>query len=181
MAKRAEGEKRKARKLRSRELKAVEHSGRVYVSADGRKVDAQEIDWDSEIRGLGLRMYARGRASRVLRYYVGRRRRLVKLADASVVNPKKERVLAADRLAELTSSRRDPFATGKGLAVRDLVAPFLEDAARRNSLAAREGRLAPVRRGTHRLRVPGDRQLGEDVRQPLTGRSRRRPASPRRR
>jgi integrase len=67
----------------------------------------------------------------VLRYYVGRRRRLVRLADAHVLNLKRARVLARERLAELTNTRRDPFAGRRGITLRELVPLFLEDAARR--------------------------------------------------
>jgi integrase len=131
MAKATEGANRGSRKLRSRELKGARHSGRVYVAADGRTAPAQEIEWDSEVRGLGLRKHATGRAAWVLRYYVGRRRRLVKLGDAGVLNLKQARDLARLRLAELTSTGRDPFGQRKGVCVRDLVPLFLEDAARR--------------------------------------------------
>lgn len=132
MVKPTKGEGRTgARKLRSRDLTAARHSGRVYAAADGRKVAAQEIAWDSEIRGLGLRALASGRSSWVLRYYVNGRRRLVRIGDPAVLGLPAARELARQRLAELTNTRSDPYQRGRGLPLAAIVPRFLDDAARR--------------------------------------------------
>lgn len=73
-----------AQKLTAKLVKNARHSGKVYVAADGSARPAKEVLWDTEVPGLGLRLFPGGRRAWVLRYTLGGRERLAKLANRAL-------------------------------------------------------------------------------------------------
>lgn len=69
--------RRTGRKLTVRGIKARTHTGASYGETGAAA--RQEILWDTEVPGLGLRVYPSGRRSWCLRYRVNGRRRIVTL------------------------------------------------------------------------------------------------------
>lgn len=55
-------------RLTVRQCKAARHSGTSYMGAQGKPIFRVEILWDSDARGLGLRLLSSGRKSWVFRY-----------------------------------------------------------------------------------------------------------------
>jgi len=75
----AHGGKPTAIRLTAALCKAARHSGRTYETPSGRQSPRQEILWDSEVRGFGLRLNVSGNHSWVVRFRHEGRQRLVRL------------------------------------------------------------------------------------------------------
>jgi integrase len=133
---RAKGQ-RTAKKLTTRTCSAAMHSGTCYTSGDGRTVPAREILWDSEVRGLGLRLHPSGSKTWVLRFRWRGRTRLRDLGsfpaiplDGPIGDPRHQsaRKIARRALGELAVGE-DPFPPAvKGATVDDVLVTFLEAA-----------------------------------------------------
>ncbi len=149
--------KRTATKLTMRACKAARHSGATFTAGDGREVPAREIVWDSEVRGLGLRLHPSGRKTWVLRYVRRGRTTLRPIADFGALpldgpadpRHKSARKLAQRALANLAAGL-DPFPDeGEGKTIADLEVDFMEDA---GSRGVRASTLAKYREAFRLLR-----------------------------
>ena len=131
---------RTSRKLKVRALKAAKHDGTTY-SEDGGGA-RQQILWDSEISGLGLRVYPSGRKSWVLRYRLGRRRRIVTLGQFGIFTLEEARDYAGEKLLELKKTGKDPLARS---AIGETVAEVIPRYLRAKAAEVKESTLATYR------------------------------------
>ena len=74
---------------------------------DGQKV---RILWDSQVKGLGLRVSTAGTKAYVLSYRINGRKRIATLARASEISLKRVRELAGDQLVRIRMGELDPLA-----------------------------------------------------------------------
>lgn len=141
----------------------AEHSGAGYVGAAGRRNARQEILWDVELRGLGLRLLPTGRKTWVLRYRHEGRQRIVKLADFGLLTLEEARQRARKAQVKVFDGE-DPFADGDESLTLEQFAPQFEEHCRQRA------RCGEIRQSTAHsyldtlrnvLRVLGDRKLGE--------------------
>jgi Arm DNA-binding domain len=91
--------RRTARKLTARQAAAACHSGSSYTNQAGRVLYRQEILWDLEVPGFGLRVLPTGRKSWVLHFRVQFRLRLAVLGSAGVLTLDQARRIASSPLA----------------------------------------------------------------------------------
>ena len=153
---------RTARKLTARGVKGVKHSG---LESGGKA--RQEIAWDTEIPGLGLRAYPSGRRSWVLRYRFRGRQRIRVIGTYGVFSLEKARAKARALLVELDKQPGDdPLARPEVMpTVAEFAQDFLSHKASRvkaSTLASYGTRLRHVERAFGHLGV--DQVQDADVR-----------------
>jgi integrase len=93
--------KRTAFRLTLRECKAARHSGTSYTTKKEKTVFRVEVLWDSEMRGLGLRLLPSGRKTWVLRYRLRGRQHMNDLGDFGTFTLKQARARARQFLAQI--------------------------------------------------------------------------------
>lgn len=93
--------------------KEARHSLEHRVSPSGRTSARKEVLWDSDLRGLGLRLHPNGRKTWIVRYAHERRERTVRLADFGLLTVEEARKRAAKVLLKAVDGE-DPFARGDG-------------------------------------------------------------------
>ena len=94
------------------------------MGADGWRVARQEILWDAELRGLGLRLLPTGNKSWVIRYQHEGRQRIVKLADFALLTLEEARQRARKARVKVVDGE-DPFADGdEGLTLEQFAPQF---------------------------------------------------------
>ena len=96
--------------------KEARHSGEHRVAPSGRTIARKEVLWDSDLRGLGLRLHPNGRKTWIVRYAHERRERTVRLADLGLLTVEEARKRAARVLLQAVDGA-DPFARGDGTTV----------------------------------------------------------------
>lgn len=95
-------------------VQALKYRGREYVGSDGKPKFEPHIVWDSTVSEtkpkFGVRVSPTGKRTFVVRYRVGRRRRLYTLGEFDVdgLTVQKARGEAEDLLAEIRTEKRDP-------------------------------------------------------------------------
>jgi integrase len=118
--------RRTGRKLTVRGIKARTHTGASYGETGAAA--RQEILWDTEVPGLGLRVYPSGRRSWCLRYRVNGRRRIVTLGVYGVLTLEMARDEARGHLVDLKRTRKDPLTRPQEIpTIRDLISQYVED------------------------------------------------------
>jgi Arm DNA-binding domain len=119
--------RRTAEKLTSRVVATARHSGSSYSDKAGSVLYRQEILWDLEVPGLGLRLLPSGRKSWVLHFRVQFRTRLAVLGSAGVLTLDQARRLARGKLVDLDRTGRDPLPRQKrGEALAECTPLFLD-------------------------------------------------------
>jgi len=125
-----------AKKLTLDLIKRARHSGRVYAGANGTERPAREVLWDTEVRGLGVRLFPNGRRTWVLRYHAAGRERVRRLSR-QFLTLAEARALARTVLAEVArgevlGSEVDPLARReRGSTVAEVAKDYLADTATR--------------------------------------------------
>lgn len=143
--------RRTGQKLTVRGIKARTHTGASYGETGAAA--RQEILWDTEVPGLGLRVYPSGRRSWCLRYRVNGRRRIVTLGVYGVLTLEMARDEARGHLVDLKRTRKDPLTRCREIpTIGGLIAQYVEDRRgdvrrkelKASTLAAYEGKLALI-------------------------------------
>ena len=80
------------------------------IIRDAKTDGSIRIIWDSQIKGLGLRISTKGTKSYVLSYRINGRKRIATLARASEISLKRVRELAGDQLVRIRMGELDPLA-----------------------------------------------------------------------
>ncbi len=146
---------RTGRKLTVRSIKSARHTGTWYGERD--RGARQEVLWDTEVPGLGLRLYPSGRRSWCLRYRVNGRRRIVTLGAFGVFTLDTARDEARARLVELKQTRTDPLAKPREIPTAKQVAAMYVEERRRevkpSTLETYRAKLKLVERALGSLRV----------------------------
>ncbi len=134
-------------KLTAKMIKALVYEGQVYIRR-GRKVETRDVRWDSEVPGLGLRLYPSGGKTFVFSYRVKRRKRLMTLGRFGAkltlkqarVRARKRSLEAEDGIDPLEEKRKG----ARGKTLGDLIDAYLSDYARphKKTWKADEQRLA---------------------------------------
>ena len=160
--------RRTGRKLTVRGIKASAHTGASYGETGAAA--RQEILWDTEVPGLGLRVYPSGRRSWCLRYRVNGRRRIVTLGVYGVLTLEMARDEARGYLVDLKRTGKDPLTRPREIpTVSELISQYVEerrgDVRRKelkaSTLATYEAKLSLVERALGSL--PVDAIEPEDV------------------
>ena len=103
--------------------KEARHSNEQRVAPSGRAVARKEVLWDSDLRGLGLRLHPNGRKTWIVRYTHERRERTVRLADFGLLTLEEARKRAAKVLLRAVDGE-DPFARGDGTTLAEFAPHF---------------------------------------------------------
>lgn len=98
--------KRTAERLTLTRVKAAKHSGATYTGKDGRPRDRQEVLWDTEVRGLGLRLLP-DRKVWCLRYRWRGRPKLRHLEPFGALTLEQARDAARSELGRLADAARN--------------------------------------------------------------------------
>ncbi len=120
-------------KLTTKAIKSFTYEGDV-TTRRGRTVETRDVRWDSEVPGLGVRLYPSGGKTFVFSYRVRGRKRLMTLgrfgADHTLeqarARARKRRVEAQDGIDPLEEKRKG----ARGKTLGDLIDAYLSDYAR---------------------------------------------------
>jgi integrase len=146
-----------------RVCEAANHSRAAFHGADGKAAYRVEVLWDSDIRGLGLRLLPSGKKSWVLRYRHRGRQRLVEIGDWGTFTLDEARKRAKRAIIQVEDGH-DPFLKREPTKTLAAIEPdFL--AACRQRVAAREIRASTAAKYAENFaalkEILGDRPLDE--------------------
>lgn len=119
-------------KLTTKNIKSFVYQGRARTK-NGRTIYTRDARWDTQVPGLGLRIYPSGRKAFVLSYRVRGRKRMMALGDFGAMTLGQGRDAARKQLA-LVREGRDPLEekrnAARGRALGDLITAYVEQYAK---------------------------------------------------
>ncbi len=95
-------------KLTVKKIKSFTYEGAVRVDQHGREAYDRDVRWDTEVSGLGLRVYPTGRKTFLLSYRVLGRKRMIALGRFGTIRPRG--ALEPARWHSVVAQHRSPSA-----------------------------------------------------------------------
>ena len=123
-------------KLTQKIVQTIQYEGKTRLDAKGKLIAPRFVRWDSEVKGLGLRVYPSGKKAWVLSYYVEGRKRMMQLGVLPSLTLDKARKAALSHKGKMAAAEAmnttpvDPIAerqeARRGDSVADLCSAFLD-------------------------------------------------------